>query len=230
MLAIDGRDGGLTDHPESGYAAEDFAADLLAVHDALGARPLTLVGHSRAGWLATWFAERHQARVERLVLVDPARLQFVSETAAERFYGRVREGLGPFASEDAALERARSEDPLADWNEGRVRGFLANFHVGDDGSLAGYLPAGAVDQLRRARDREDSVGPFLDRVTCPVLLLVGTRQDQGRVEDKLRYAEGIADCTTVRLDGTHFLHTDLPEPVAGLIGDFVTGLGPNRAE
>ncbi|MEX2548016.1 MAG: alpha/beta hydrolase [Chloroflexota bacterium] len=222
VVALDGRDGGLTDHPAAGYSPTDFGADLLAVHDALGRRPLTLVGHSRGGWLAAWFAERHPDRMGRLVLVDPARLHFVSDELSDRFFRRVLEGLGPFPSDDAALEWARGEDPGGDWNEHRRRGFLANFRKLDDGSLVGHLPAHAVAQLRRGAG-EDPVGPFLDRVRCPTLLMVGTRQQPDRIEDKLAYADGIRDCQVMRLPASHFIHTDLPDETAEAIAAILAG-------
>src|SRR5690606_37876002 len=40
LVAIDQRDGGLTDHPTDGYDAESFGADILKVHDALGGVPM----------------------------------------------------------------------------------------------------------------------------------------------------------------------------------------------
>jgi pimeloyl-ACP methyl ester carboxylesterase len=220
VVALDGRDGGLTDHPTTGYEPEDFGRDIANAHDALGGKPLTLVGHSRGGWLAAWFAERDPERVERLVLVDPARLSFGSEEASRRFFERTREGLGPFPSEQAALEWGRQWDPDGDWNEYRVAGFLANYRRQEDGSFVGHLPSRAVDLLRRPAG-EDPVGPRLGDITCPTLLLVGTRQPADRQQEKLRYADGIADCRIVRLPGSHFLHTDLPDQAAKAIADFV---------
>ncbi|MEO6351104.1 MAG: alpha/beta hydrolase [Candidatus Limnocylindrales bacterium] len=220
VVALDGRDGGLTEHPPTGYTPDDFGADLVAVHDALGGLPLTLVGHSRGGWLAAWFAERHAGGVERLVLVDPARLSFESGVASDRFFKRVLDGLGPFPSEIAALEWARSEDRDADWNSARQAGFLANFRRQADGSLVGHLPSHAVAQLRRDVG-EDPVGPFLDRIACPTLLLVGARQSPERIQDKLRYASAIRDCRVVELAATHFIHTDLPTGTAREIASFV---------
>ena len=222
IVALDGRDGGLTEHPRSGYAVDDFGADIASVHDALGRPPLTLVGHSRGGWLAAWFAEREVGRVDRLVLVDPARFRFTATEAADRFFGWVRAGLGPFESEEAAIAWAREEDPDADWNAHRRAGFLANFRRRDDGSLVGHLPLEAVDQLRAGREQEDVVGSRLGDIACPTLLLIGTRQSDARLGDKLAYGDGISDCRVVLLSGSHFLHTDLPDTVAAAIAEFAS--------
>jgi len=223
VVALDGRDGGLTDHPTAGYEPERFAADLVAVHDALGAGPLTIVGHSRGGWLAAWFAERFPERVDRLVLVDPARLMFASEADADRFYEWVRGGLGPFVDRDDALAWACRRDPEADWNEDRTRSFLEGFVEQSDGTLVGRLPVHAVAALRQARERVDSVGPRLADIACPTLLLVAQRQSPERVRDKLAYADGLRDVRALEIDGSHFLHTDAPGRVADEIVGF---LGP----
>lgn len=221
IVAWDGRDGGLTDHPEIGYEVERFGADLVAVHDGLGGGPLTLVGHSRGAWLAAWFAERHPKRVERIVLVDPARLTFGSKVDAERFYAWVRDGLGPFPSREAALDWARQRDPETDWNAARMRAFLAGLVERQDGSLIGRLPPSAVDQLRAARDRDDVVGPLLASIACPVLLMIATRQSEARRRDKLAYADQLAHARVEPVDGSHFLHTDAPTRVADLIASFI---------
>jgi pimeloyl-ACP methyl ester carboxylesterase len=222
IVALDGRDGGLTDHPPSGYGPADLAADLVSVHDALGGRELTLVGHSRGGWLAAYFAALHAGRVSRLVLVDPARLSFATDAASDRFFKRVREGLGPFPSRAAALDWGRAEDPDGDWNPDRERGFLANYREREDGSLVGHLPPHAVDQLRRPA-ADDPVGPLLARISCPTLLMVGTRQAPERVSDKLVYAERIPRCEVRRFDASHFIHTDQPDLAARAIADFLGG-------
>jgi pimeloyl-ACP methyl ester carboxylesterase len=221
FVALDGRDGGDTDHPPTGYAREDFVDDLTRVHDGLGGGLMVLVGHSRGGWLAAWFAAQHPERVSRLILVDPARLVFGSAADAESFYAWVSSGLGPFESETAALAWARRADSAAEWTDVRVRSFLFGFRRLPDGSLVGKLPAEVVPQLRQAREGGEVVTDALARIVAPTLLLVAERQSPARLADKLAYAERIPDVRVIRLDGSHFLHTDVPDAVATAIAEFV---------
>ena len=221
LIALDGRDGGDTDHPPTGYERDDFVQDVLAVHDSLGARPMVLVGHSRGGWLATWLASQHPERVAALILVDPARLVFATSDDADAFYDWVLGALGPFDDEEAALAALAREYRTASWTQARRRSALFGFRRDADGRLVGKLPATVVPQLRRARDGGEVVTEALAQITAPTLLLIAERQSHDRRADKLAYAERIRHARVVRLDGSHFLHTDLPEAVAGEIVAFV---------
>jgi pimeloyl-ACP methyl ester carboxylesterase len=222
VVAIDQRDGGDTDYPDVGYDRESFSADVAAVVDALGGRPVVLVGHSRGGWLAAWIAATRPALVERLVLVDPARLVFETPDDSEAFYAAVRTALGPFASEEDALAWGRAEYPDAVWSTSRVRSFLFAYRRDADGRLVGKLPISAVPELQRAREGGAIVTDAVRRMRVPTLLFVAERQPDSRRADKLAYAEHLADVSLVRLDGTHYLHTDLPDAVAEAIVGFVS--------
>jgi len=221
VVAIDGRDGGDTDHPPIGYERGRFVADVLAVHDALGGRPMVLVGHSRSGWLAASITAEHPGRVARLVLVDPARLGFASRDAADSYYAGVRRSLGPFDSEEAALASARSADPAATFSAVRARSFLFGLRLGEDGRLVGKLPPEAVAQLQAARADATQVADALGRITAPTLLLAGTRQTEERIGHRMAYAERIPGLRIVRIDATHFVHTDAPAETADAIAEFV---------
>jgi pimeloyl-ACP methyl ester carboxylesterase len=222
LIALDGRDGGDTDHPPIGYERERFVADVAAVHDALGGQPMTLVGHSRGGWLAASVAAVHPARVERLVLVDPARLVFAAAADADSFYASVRAGLGPFDSEAAAVAWARASEPDAAWTEARIRSLLFGLRRLPDGRLAGKLPLEALPQLQAARAVGAAGVEELARISAPTLLIVADRQSPARRADKLAYAERIANVRVVHLDGTHHVHTDRPAEVSATIAGFVS--------
>jgi pimeloyl-ACP methyl ester carboxylesterase len=223
LVALDGRDGGDTEHPPTGYERDDFVRDVLAAHDDLGGRPMVLVGHSRGGWLAAWLAGKHPDRVERLVLVDPARLVFATGGDADSFYTWVRNALGPFEDEASAIAAVRSEHEPAIWSPVRTRSTMFGFRRDAEGRLIGKLPPEVVPQLRHAREGGEVVTEALAEIAAPTLLLVAERQSDGRRADKLVYAERIPDVKLVRLDGSHFLHTDLPAEVAGEIAAFVSG-------
>ena len=223
LIALDGRDGGDTDHPPTGYERDDFVADVLAAHDALGVRPMVLVGHSRGAWLAAWLASQHPERVAQLVLVDPARLVFSTSGDADSFYGWVRGALGPFDDEAAAIAAVAREHPTAVWSPVRRRSTLFGFRRDAEGRLVGKLPVDVVPQLRRAREGGEAVTEALSGITAPTLLFVAEGQADARRADKLAYAERIPHARVVRLPGSHFLHTDEPAAVAREIAAFVQG-------
>src|SRR5919202_6536227 len=72
VLALDQRGHGASDWPPTGYAPEDFAADLAAFLDVLdlAATPPVVVGHSMGGRTALAFAARYPDRLRGLVVVD----------------------------------------------------------------------------------------------------------------------------------------------------------------
>lgn len=220
LVAVDTRDGGRTDHPATGYGLSEFIADVVAVADAFagaGAR-VSLVGHSRGGWLAACVAALHPDRVDRIVLVDPARITFGSRAAGDAAYAWIFGNLGPFPSREAAVAWARSEEAAAVWSPTRVASFLDNLvDVPGGGGVAGRLPRAAMEQLRAAR--ADGEGLRYEAVAAPTLLLLAASLGDQHMADRMTYAERIAGTRVERVPGTHFLHTDSPDLVAELIAD-----------
>jgi pimeloyl-ACP methyl ester carboxylesterase len=216
IVAVDTRDGGRTDHPPTGYRLADFMDDLLAIADDLGAARVSLVGHSRGGWLAASTAAVHPARVERIVLVDPAPIRFATPAAGDKSYEWIFGNLGPFPSREAALEWARGEEPDAHWTPTRVGAFLDNLVDQPDGTVAGRLPRSAMEQLRAAR--ADGHAITYEAVQAPTLLLLATGLPD-KMDGRLAYAQRIPGTRVVEVRGTHFLHTDAPEEVAQLVAE-----------
>jgi non-heme chloroperoxidase len=67
--ALDQRGHGDSERPDCCYTVEDFAGDVAAFLDAVGAGRVTLVGHSGSCLVARCVAEIHPERVARLVLI-----------------------------------------------------------------------------------------------------------------------------------------------------------------
>jgi pimeloyl-ACP methyl ester carboxylesterase len=221
LIGVDQRGGGDSDKPSAGYSAEDFALDVLEIQSELGGgQPMVLVGHSRGGWQSAYIAARWPEKVSHLVLVDPARLTFDSESDVDAFYGPVRAALGPFASRDAALTAARARDPQAIWNPDRERTFLFGYQAQPDGSLVGKMPPSVLDELRAAR--AEDIRPLLSNIKVPTLLLVATKSNAKRQSQKLAYAEHIPHARVEYVEGSHHIHIEQPERVASLIQQLIT--------
>src|SRR5688500_10272263 len=69
LIALDQRGFGESDHPDSGYTIPGFAADLVALLDALDIERAVLVGHSYGTFVARRVAIAAPARVAALALI-----------------------------------------------------------------------------------------------------------------------------------------------------------------
>ena len=128
----------------------------------------------------------------------------------------MRAALGPFSSRDAALAFARQRDPQAIWNADREHTFLFGYSAQPDGSLVGKMPGYVLDQLRAERETTD-ISASLARITVPTLLLVATKSNEKRQQQKLAYARFIPHARVEFIEGTHHIHIEQPERVAQLI-------------
>lgn len=72
IYALDQRGHGDSSRPECCYTQQDFAADVVAFLDAVGAEQAILVGHSMGSFIAQQVALDHPDRVQALVLVGSA--------------------------------------------------------------------------------------------------------------------------------------------------------------
>ncbi|MFO0578342.1 MAG: alpha/beta hydrolase [Polyangia bacterium] len=71
LIVPDQRGSGRSGRPEHGYSLARYAADVLAVADAVGARRFVIVGHSMGGQIAQLVAAEHPDRVLGVVLLCP---------------------------------------------------------------------------------------------------------------------------------------------------------------
>ncbi len=72
VVTFDPPGNGKSGRPSTGYDHDQMATHALAVLDATGTARTAVVCHSRSTWWGSILAAKHPARVERLILVDPA--------------------------------------------------------------------------------------------------------------------------------------------------------------
>jgi pimeloyl-ACP methyl ester carboxylesterase len=96
----DPRGTGSSDPLPGPYYTRDFMEDLRAVIDAIGNRPVVMIGNSRGSTVAAHFATSHPHLVEKLVLAGLAPARALSGTDYPRadrldkeFFGRLRAAM-----------------------------------------------------------------------------------------------------------------------------------------
>jgi esterase len=214
VLALDQRGHGGSDWPPTGYAPEDFAADVAAFLDALdlAATPPVVVGHSMGGRTALAFAARYPDRLRGLVVVDVgagARPETVPAIVAE-----LRAGHGPFAGEEEAL-RALVGDAAP--NAATRRYVRYNLRPTADGLLAWqYDLDAAIETTRLGRGHD--YWPDLSRIAIPTLLVRGARSDVLSREEAERMVEALPRGMLIEIAGAgHLIPLVRPRELADTI-------------
>jgi pimeloyl-ACP methyl ester carboxylesterase len=159
-FAVDQRGHGDSERPGCCYAVEDFAADLVAFLDAVGAERATLVGHSGSCLVARRVAEAHPERVARLLLVgSPGSLGDNQEEVALQAAVRALQDPVParFARE---LQGAAAHVPLPEAFFERL--------VADSLKLPARVWKGTLEGLFAFDDAAE-----LGRITAPTMLIWG---------------------------------------------------------
>lgn len=121
VIALDQRGHGRSDKPATGYAASDFAADVITVLDALGIADAVVAGHSLGGRNAWVAAALHAERVSGAVVVDYT--PYVEAPVLDMLDKRVADGFRSFGGLAEIEEYLRSRYPaiLPDAIERRAR-------------------------------------------------------------------------------------------------------------
>lgn len=168
-VAIDRRAHGRSDDPGRGFDFDTLADDLAAVLESLALRDVTLVAHSFASGEAVRYLTRHRAnRVSRLVLLAPAALPYLTQTADNPL------GL-PMAAIDAHVDALGRDFP--GWIEDNAPPYFgpgASRALVDwtarDMTLASLKATVELARLQMTTDFR----PELARLDLPTLVLHGT--------------------------------------------------------
>lgn len=209
-LDLRGHGGSAWSEPPA-YRPADYAADIVAVLDALGWRSPLVIGHSLGGYVGAYLAARHPDRVGALVITDTMTQWSEDETA---WALKQVERPGPeFANPSEAGSRYRLSPPEtkapADW----IR------HLGEV-AVVERKPGVwhyAVDRRVFAQARPDA-WPLLPGVVCPTLVVRG---EGSRIMDReawLRVATAVQRGQFAELkDAWHHLILDDPAGFCSIV-------------
>jgi pimeloyl-ACP methyl ester carboxylesterase len=218
------------------YHFFDYVRDLRDLVDRFRRRGITLAGHSMGGGVCLLFTGTWPEDVERLVLMEglgpPAEALVEGPERLARFARESREFKQRvprrMASEDEVVARLRASNERL--SEDLARELVsAAAQRNDDGSWTWRH-----DPLHRVRSaqiyRPDNYAPFVERVSCPVLLIDGGLSWY-RWEDLPARRARLADWRQIRIEGSgHMLHHERPAELGAAIATFVQGDEPPGAE
>jgi pimeloyl-ACP methyl ester carboxylesterase len=238
---------GLADHyfciapDQRGYARSDkpadvdayrvpiLVADVLAVADALGVGPFTLVGHDWGGAVAWATALKHPDRVARLIQCNAAHPYVFQHTLVfDPAQRAASQYITEFRDRDVEGEVAEKgvewffEDRFAKISGGAISADDKAAYIDEwsqPGALTGMLNWYRASPMQvPAPDAPAVSTPFLDapfpRLTMPVLVIWGM-QDEALLPCQLDGLDThIADLTIIRVaDAGHFIPWEQPEAV-----------------
>lgn len=233
LIAIDHRGFGRTEWPQDGYWFPDYLADLDAWLDVISPdAPVTLVGHSMGGNMATHYAGVRPDRVKRLVNLEGFGL---TATASDQAPGRYAQWL----SEVKAGPQFASYAAYPDYD--RLAESLARRHRHLPRERADFIARAWAHEKEpgritlRADPRHKLVNPYLYRrdemkacwsqITAPLLFIAAEESEHyRRIRESFTQEKLSEDFRDVRLEvvqeAGHMLHLEQPERVAQLIREF----------
>ena len=204
------------------YRAADYAADIVAVLDALGWRSPLVIGHSLGGYVGAYLAARYPERVGALVIADTVTQWSDDEAAwAQR---QVDRPDPEFANASEAGSRYRLSP-----SETRAPGDWIR-HLGET-AVVERKPGVwqyAVDRRVFAHARPDA-WPILPGVVCPTLAVRGAGSPLMDRDAWLRVATSVQQGQFAEIkDAWHHLVLDDPAGFVSTVTTWLDRVAPPR--
>jgi len=227
LLAPDLRGFGWTEAPGHGYDGETFAADQVALLDALGIERAFVIGHDWGGWTAMLLGLLHPERVERMIVCNaphpwPRVSPRLATEAWRSWYTWVMAtpGLGRRALERGWIARniLTHGNVGTPFSDAEVEMFVDSFREPPRADAIVHLYRYYQRVFRQALTQRWSDA----RLTVPTLILFGVR-DRYVSPRLLEGQPPQADDMRVELvpDSGHFIVNELPELVIEQAREFL---------
>jgi pimeloyl-ACP methyl ester carboxylesterase len=217
IIAPDLRGHGDSSHAVgSPYAMIDYVVDLAQLINALGNKPLTLIGHSLGGGIVLQYTGVFPKMVKKVVSIEglgPPPAMIKDTPASERMKNWVREmqslaqrKVREYASIEEALARMRSENPHLSVEQARhltIHGIERNENGTYSWKFDNYVRATTPYQFN-LKDAEE----IWSHIECPTLLIRGGESWTGDWEkDGRTKVFKNAEIVTIEKAG-HWVHHD----------------------
>lgn len=203
VIRYDLRGAGMSEKARGTNSIDALAADLAALLDHAGADgPVVVMAAAMGAAVAVRFANRHPARVARMVLIGPA-LGVPEERreAARQLTDRIdREGMRAIA--EAVLPKAFPDEL---WTSAEAKSLAIARWLGAD-------PEGYAANYRILV--EHNLRPELASVACPVLVLAGRFDPFSGPDAVDAGTAALPDRRFQAVDGGHFMTIQSPHLVA----------------
>jgi esterase len=175
VVALDQRGHGDTGWASGGdYASGSFIRDIVGCIEAMQLAPAMLVGHSMGGRHAAMVAADHPDSVRKLVIVDtpaelPPQMMAVLSQQPETAESPPEE---TFATFEEVIANGMAQYPLTPEAELRHANYH-NLYRGSDGKWRWRWDPMLLVSRRRHRSLQGDLYAYLQRVSCPTLLIRG---------------------------------------------------------
>jgi len=215
-IAVDQRGHGLSDKPESGYDANDYAEDIAGLIRILDRGPAILVGHSLGSRNSVTAAAKYPDLVRSVVAIDFT--PYIETEVFDALESRVNAGDQLFKDVEAVEAYLSARYPNIPADAIKVRAESGYRAV--EGGLRPLASPAAMAQTAKGL-RADLV-PAYREVTKPVLIVRGE-------ESKLVSAEALAKTSRLRPDlpvvvvpgADHYVNEVSPEITLKAITNFI---------
>ena len=215
-VAVDQRGHGLSDKPESGYEANDYADDIASLIRTLGRGPAILVGHSLGARNSVTAAARNPELVRSVIAIDFT--PYIETEALDALESRVNAGDRVFRDVEAVQAYLAGRYPNIPADAIRIRAESGYRQV--EGGLRPLASPSAMAQTAKGL-RADLTQAYRD-VAKPVLIVRGE-------ESKLVSAAALAKTSRLRPDlpvvvvpgADHYVNEVCPEVTLKAITNFI---------
>jgi pimeloyl-ACP methyl ester carboxylesterase len=202
-IAFDQRGHGASHKPEDegSYSFDAYAADLLAVLDAMGWASATVLGHSMGGMVVQTAALQAPDRFDAIVLMDTSHRAVRADPDIIELAVTIARDEG-MAAVLAAQEMAGSADPLANEISARLEAERPDYKAFGQRKMLASSPAMYAAMLRSITDATPELDrlPALAGLAVPTLVIVG-EHDAPFVKPSQRMAEAIPGATLAVIPG-----------------------------